>query len=85
MAPRESYQWKPANDGTPIPADASSSVGLLDRAGEAQRQDEHELLVWVLAASVVFFGIIVGGIIRFRREIAAKEAERVSSGFFNRP
>lgn len=85
MAPRESYQWKPPADGTPIPADASSRVGLLDRTGEAQRQDEQDLLVWVLAIAVVFFGIFIGGIIRFRRGIAAKEAERVSSGFFNRP
>ena len=83
MAPRESYQWKPAN-GRPIITDASSHSGLLDRAEEARRQGEQDLLVWSLTIAVVFFVIVIGGIIRFRRRIAAKEAERVSSGFFNR-
>ena len=77
MAAPAPYQWTPANNGTTFPRDQSSQVRLLDRAVDAQRQHEHELLVWGLSIAAVFLLIVIGGIIRYRRVVAAREAERL--------
>jgi hypothetical protein len=81
MASPAPYQWTPANNGTTFPMDRSSHVGLLDSAVEAQRQNEHELLVWGLSIAAVFLLIVVGGAIKYRRVVAAREAERLSRLF----
>ena len=81
MAAPAPYQWTPANNGTTFLRDQSSHVGRLDRAVEAQRQNEHELLVWGLSIAVVFLLIVIGGAIRYRRAVAAREAERLSRLF----
>ena len=77
MAAPAPYQWTPANNGTTFLRDQSSHVGRLDRAVEAQRQNEHELLVWGLSIAAVFLVIPIGGTIRYRRVVAAREAERL--------
>ena len=78
MALPAPYQWTPSNNGTKFPMDQSGHVGRLDRAVDAQRNHEQELLVWGLSIAAVFLVIVVGGIIRFRRVVAAREAERLS-------
>ena len=77
MASPAPYQWTPANNGTTFPKDQSSHVGLLDKAVEAERQDEQELLVWGLSIAAVFLLIVIGGTIKYRRVVAAREAERL--------
>lgn len=72
MASRASYQWSPTNTGTTFPKDQSGHVGKLDRAAEAQRQHEQELLVWGLSIAAFLLLIVVGGIIKFQRIVAAR-------------
>ena len=78
MALPTSYQWTPANNGTKFPSEHASHVAILDRAEQAQRQREHDVLVWGLCIAVVCFLAVICGMIRFRRIVAAKEAERLS-------
>jgi len=75
------YQWTPANNRTKFPAHQSSRADILDRAAEAQRQHEQELLVWGLCIAAVILLIVIGGAIRFQRLAAAREAERISRLF----
>ena len=77
MAAPAPYQWTPANNGTTFPKEQSAHVGRLDRAVEAQRQHEQELLVWGLSIAAVFLLIAIGGTIKYRRVVAAREAERL--------
>ena len=67
MALPESYQWTPANNRTKFPVVQSSQVNVLDKAVDAQRQNEQKLLVWGLCIAAVFLLIVIGGTIRFRR------------------
>ena len=75
------YQWTPANNRTPFPKAQSSHADVLDRAADAQRQHEQEVLVWGLCIAAMVLLIVIGGTIRFRRLAAAKEAERLSRLF----
>jgi hypothetical protein len=81
MASPAPYQWTPANNGTTFSVDQSSHVRRLDRAVEAQRQNEQELLVWGLSIAALFLLLVIGGTIRFRRVVAAREAERLARLF----
>ena len=81
MALPAPYQWTPANNGTTFPTKHFSHVSALDMAEETQRQLEHDLLVWGLSIAVVLFLLVIGGTIRFRRVIAAREIERLSRLF----
>jgi hypothetical protein len=77
MAVPPSYQWTPANNRTPFPVKQSSQADMLDRAAEAQRQHEQELLVWGLSIAAVFLLAVIVGAIRVRRLAAAREAARL--------
>jgi hypothetical protein len=81
MASPAPYQWTPSKNGITFSKDQSSHVGMLDKAVEAQRQHEQELLVWGLSIAAMFLLIVIGGTIRFRRVVAAREAERLSRLF----
>jgi hypothetical protein len=72
------YQWTPANNRTTFPKAQSSHADVLDRAVEAQRQHDQELLVWGLCIAAVLLVIVMGGMVRYRRLAAVKEAERIS-------
>lgn len=85
MASPAPYQWTPANNGTTFPMDRSSHVRLLDKAVEAQRRHEQEILVWGLSIAAVFLLIVIGGTIRYRRVVAAREAERLLRLFVSKP
>jgi len=65
--------------------DRSSHVRLLDKAVEAQRRHEQEILVWGLSIAAVFLLIVIGGTIRYRRVVAAREAERLLRLFVSKP
>ena len=61
------YQWTPANNRTKFPAHQSSQADVLDRAEEAQRQNEQQFLVWGLCIAAVVLLIVITGAIRYRR------------------
>ena len=81
MALPASYQWTPANNRTTFPSEHRSHASTQDTAEEAQRQYEHELLVWGLSIAVVFLLLAIIGTIRFRRILAIRESERLSRAF----
>jgi len=77
MASAAPYQWTPSHNGTTFPADQSGQVRLLDKAVDAQRQHEQELLVWSLSIAALLLLIVICGTVRYRRVVAAREAERL--------
>lgn len=72
-----SYQWTPANNRTAFPVKRSGQIDALDKAMEARRQHEQQLLVWGLSMAVLLLVIVISSTLRFRRAAAAKEARRI--------
>jgi len=67
MALPQSYQWTPSNNRTKFPVSQSSKADVLDKAVDAQRQNEQALLVWGLCIAAVFLLIVITGTIWYRR------------------
>ncbi len=63
----EPYQWTPSNNRTKFPAQQSSQADALDRAIDAQRQQDQAVLVWGLAIAAVLLLIVIAGTIWYRR------------------
>lgn len=76
MASHTPYQWTPANNRTKFAKDQSVQSMLLDHAAEAERQQEHEALIWGLSIAAVVLLIVTVGVIRHQRMLAVREAER---------
>ncbi len=76
MASSTPYQWTPANSRTKFTKEQSVQSVLLDQAAEAERQQEHQALIWGLSTAAVVFSILVVGVIRHRRMLAVREAKR---------